>query len=145
MPCLGQILSNCNTKCYFANVCRKPKKSESVNTLIAQISHQNSQTASISAINKQDITEIPAQLIFESTDHPNLFKTKSVSFFTVSGASICITVTQHLPEFDIDERNLLQCNKTINAVGGSTLTCWDGFLLNSERGSKTEPQQRRSQ
>ena len=36
-----------------------------------------------------------------------------------SGAIICIAVTQHLPEFNIDERNLLQCNKTINAVSRS--------------------------
>ena len=103
-------------KNHFASVCRQPKKSESVNVLIPEISHQNLHPQSISAINNTNITEIPAQLSFPLHDTPNSFTSKLVLIFPEGGASICIAGTQHLPEFNIDEQNLLQYNKTITAI-----------------------------
>lgn len=103
---------NCNTKNYFANIWWQPKKSESVNALISQISHWNTRTASISAINNQNQNSCSAN-VFTYTSF-KLFKPKLVLIFCDSGASICTAGMQHLPEFDIDERNLLHCNKTFN-------------------------------
>ena len=91
---------------------------------MAHVSHENLQAQSISAITNTNITEIPAQLTFQTTDTQPTFTPQSVLIFPDSGASICIAGTEHLSDFDIDDRNLLPCNKTINAVGGSTLKCW---------------------
>ena len=90
---------------------------------MTHVSHENLQAQSISAITNTNITEIPAQLTFQTTDTQPIFTPQSVLIFPDSGASICIAGTEHLSDFDIDERNLLPCNKTINAVGGSTLKC----------------------
>lgn len=123
-PAWGKTCLNCSTRNHFANVCRHPKKSESVDALTVQVTHQNIQPKSISAINNDTVTKIPAQLMFPSANTQSTFTPKSVLIFPDSGASIFIAGTQHLPEFDIDDCNLLQCNKTISPIGGSKLTCW---------------------
>ena len=43
-PAWGKLCLNCNTKNHFAKVCRQPKKSESANALIAQVSQSNPPT-----------------------------------------------------------------------------------------------------
>ena len=104
------ITEDTRTKNPQNNNYRQPK-SALINILIAQISHQNSQAVSISAINNQDISKIPSLLTFPSTDNSNLFKPKSVLIFPDSGASLCRAGTQHLPEFDNNKWILLQCKK----------------------------------
>ena len=134
-PAWGKICFSCNTKNHFASACRQPKKTESANALIAEIPQQNLHPQSISAINNTNIAKIPAQLSFPSSNTPNSFTPELVLIFPDSGASICIARTQHLPKFNIDKQNLLQWNKTITAVGATTLNCrkWipNTFTINS--------------
>ena len=124
-PAWGKSCLNCSNKNHYANVCRQPKKSESANALIAHVSYPIQSNQSKTTPNQ--MTEIPAELTFLSSNNNTLFHPKSVLIFPDSGASICIAGTKHLPEFGIDKPNLLQCNTTITAVGGSTLTC-HGFI-----------------
>ena len=121
-PAWGKSCLNCSNKNHYANVCRQPKQTESANALIAQVSqpYQSKTTGN-------QTTEIPAELTFLSPNNNTQFQPKSVLIFPDSGASICIAGTKHLPEFGIDKPNLIPCNKTITAVGGSTLTC-HGFI-----------------
>ena len=96
------------------------KKSGSANALIAQVSQLNPPTKTPQS---NQITEIPAQLTFLSSNNSNLFTPKSVLIFPDSGVSICIVGTKHLPDFGIDKRNLVPCTKHITVIGGSKLSC----------------------
>ena len=115
---------NCSITNHFAKVCQKDKcNSDSANALIAHVFYDQQKDIYISCQNN-NAKEILVQLkLVQSSQH----KFTTLSIFSGSGASICLTGPKHVNQLGIHNYNLIPCNKQVTAFGGSKLQC-SGWL-----------------
>ena len=134
-PAWGKTCNFSGTPNHHSNVCRqKPNDSNDSNDRVEKSSdnEDNSAAHTIAHVRYEkillplspalrnvhlieaDLTPFPANGNCKPTE--NLI-------FPDSGASICLAETEHLPQLDLAQRNIMLCYKRITAVGGSTLIC----------------------
>ena len=119
----GQECKNCGILNHYARVCLRHNDRLKVNSinLVAHVKY-NTTLATYTPTSNHNLEEIYATLVARISNQKNS-KQANMLIFPDSGASICLAGPQHLIPLGIDMNDLIPCNKSVTAVGGSILKC----------------------
>ena len=119
-----KLCQTCKKPNHFALVCREPSDINAIidspqletGSLIGQVEHDSTNDIFTSS---NALQEIEANVF---TKLPNA-SAVTISIIPESGTNICLAAPKHLHQMGVHPSQLHTCNKTVKAVGGSTLIC----------------------
>ena len=122
-PAWGKICGKCGKDNHFSHACLSDNSHMGAVDMIGHVRYDTSSQKYTTA--SSNVDQISATLT-PKLQHKTL-PSVTTDIFPDSGASICLGGTEHLEILEIPKKDLIPCNKSIGAVGGSKLIC-SGWL-----------------